>query len=134
MRNAVMDETIREKLAEPKDRLKWAREQANYAQASDAARAMGVKVATYIAHENGSRKLTRSADRYARFFRVSMEWLLTGRGAPKGPPRVQQIFDNLAPDLQKEAINYLEFLNDKNKNSHSRDALSNGNVEPVPAS
>lgn len=41
---------------------------------------MGVAVATYIQHENGSRGFPATkADRYGRFFRVAPEWLLYGR-------------------------------------------------------
>lgn len=44
---------------------------------------MGVPEPTYLAHENASRGLTRAtAVRYAKFFRASVEWLLTGRGDP----------------------------------------------------
>lgn len=64
------------------ERLIWLRKR-RYAHAVDAARAMGVKDATYFAHENGSRGLRpASALRYARFFRGSLEWLLTGKGDP----------------------------------------------------
>lgn len=65
----------------PHQRLKAAREAAGYETAKQAAEAMGVSVATYIQHENGTRGLPASrAERYARFFRTSPEWLLYGRG------------------------------------------------------
>jgi phage repressor protein C with HTH and peptisase S24 domain len=64
----------------PHQRLRFAREQAGYARASDAARAMGVEEPTYLGHENGSRGLSRAAARYARFFHVSLDWLIDGRG------------------------------------------------------
>jgi phage repressor protein C with HTH and peptisase S24 domain len=64
----------------PHQRLRFAREQAGYARASDAARAIGVGEPTYLGHENGSRGLSRAAARYARFFHVSLDWLLEGRG------------------------------------------------------
>ena len=67
-------------LNEPHHRLRFAREQAGYASASDAARAMGVEEPTYLGHENGSRGLSRAGQRYAKFFRVSLDWLLAGRG------------------------------------------------------
>jgi len=67
-------------LHEPHHRLRFAREQAGYGSASDAARAMGVEEPTYLGHENGSRGLSRAGPRYARFFRVSLDWLLAGRG------------------------------------------------------
>src|SRR5262249_62064193 len=75
----------------PHQRLRVAREQAGFARASDAARAMGIEEPTYLGHENGSRGLSRSAPRYARFFGVSLDWLIDGRGAhapaAEVPPR-----------------------------------------------
>jgi transcriptional regulator with XRE-family HTH domain len=55
-----------------------------YRTAVEAADAMGLKRATYIQHENGTRgsgSIPRGpAQRYAQFFRVSLDWLLTGKG------------------------------------------------------
>lgn len=45
---------------------------------------MGVRPETYHTHENGGRGLARVGERYARFFRVNLEWLLTGRGQMRG--------------------------------------------------
>lgn len=68
------------------DRLRRARTAAGYTTAKDAADAMGVAVSTYIQHENGSRGFpAKRADRYARFFRTSPEWLLYGRGDAPAP-------------------------------------------------
>lgn len=65
-------------------RLKRARESAGYASASKAAEALNMKVAAYLHHENGTRGLSRGSDiRYAKFFRVRLEWLLTGVGGMK---------------------------------------------------
>jgi phage repressor protein C with HTH and peptisase S24 domain len=64
----------------PHQRLRLAREQAGFARASDAARALGIEEPTYLGHENGSRGLSRAAARYARFFGVSLDWLIDGRG------------------------------------------------------
>src|ERR1041385_731612 len=64
----------------PHQRLRRAREHAGFMRASDAARAMGIEEPTYLGHENGSRGLSRAAQRYAKFFRVSLDWLLAGRG------------------------------------------------------
>ena len=68
----------------PHRRLRLAREQAGFARASDAARAMGIEEPTYLGHENGSRGLSRAAARYARFFGVSLDWLIDGRGVRLG--------------------------------------------------
>lgn len=63
------------------ERLRAAREAAGYETAKRAAEAMGASVATYIQHENGTRGFPAGkAQRYARFFRTSPEWLLYGRG------------------------------------------------------
>src|SRR5690349_6649404 len=84
----------------PHQRLRFARERAGFARASDAARAMGIEEPTYLGHENGSRGLSRAAARYARFFGVSLDWLIDGRGmqlgghdggmtgAPAAPPAI----------------------------------------------
>jgi hypothetical protein len=69
---------------EPHLRLKRARTAAGYETATAAAEAMGVKVPTYIHHENGRSGLSRVLKRYAAFFRVSADWLLTGKGDMKG--------------------------------------------------
>lgn len=61
------------------ERLRAARERM-FESAAEAAEAMGVKYATYAGHENGSRGLKRDvAMRYAKFFNISLEYLLTGR-------------------------------------------------------
>jgi len=43
-----------------------------------------MSVFTYTQHENGIRGFTRSAERYARLFKVDLDWLLTGRGDMRG--------------------------------------------------
>lgn len=63
----------------PGDRLKEVR-LGRFADASEAARALGISIQTYHQHENGRRPITRAAERYAAFFRVSLDWLMTGRG------------------------------------------------------
>jgi transcriptional regulator with XRE-family HTH domain len=70
-------------MSNPNERLRQIRE-SRYPTAVEAAEAIGVKVPTYIQHENGTRgsgSLPRpAAERYARFFRVSLDWLLSGKG------------------------------------------------------
>ncbi|WP_366656585.1 XRE family transcriptional regulator [Fodinicurvata sp. EGI_FJ10296] len=74
-----------DRYAEPADRLKWARRRAGYDEASQAGRAFGWKLPTYLAHENGSRGLPfKRAVQYAKAFRVSAAWLMTGEGSPEG--------------------------------------------------
>lgn len=61
-------------------RLVIARERARYSGPGDASAAMGINKFTYTQHENGTRGFTRSAKRYAKFFRVNLEWLMSGTG------------------------------------------------------
>lgn len=63
------------------ERLRQARLEAGFPTATAAARAMGVAVPSYVHHENGTAGLSRAGRRYATFYRVSYEWLMTGRGA-----------------------------------------------------
>lgn len=50
---------------------------------------MGAQVSTYTNHENGTAGLSRAGERYARFFKVSLEWLLTGKGDMKSARRAE---------------------------------------------
>lgn len=64
-------------------RLRTAREAAGYSNAAKAAQAMGIPEPTYQAHENSNRGFIMAAERYADFFRVNLDWLLSGRGPMK---------------------------------------------------
>lgn len=71
------------------ERLKAARIAAGFTTAADAATALGIKYPTYAGHENGSRGLRSSLEQYGRRYRVTMDWLLTGRGpGPKSRPLI----------------------------------------------
>lgn len=73
------------------ERLRLARERANFRTAVDAARRFNWPPSTYRAAENGQRPITRDkAIEYSRAFRVPPEWLLYGRGeiATKAVPLV----------------------------------------------
>lgn len=72
-------------MTEPHERLQKARLEAGYPDAVAAAVAMNIKPPTYFGHENGHRGFVRAARRYADFFHVSMEWLLTGKGTARRP-------------------------------------------------
>jgi SOS-response transcriptional repressor LexA len=68
-------------MTSPAERLKEARIAAGFLSALAAATAMGIAPATYVQHENGNRGFRAdSAERYARFFKTTPEWLLYGRG------------------------------------------------------
>ena len=74
-------------MTEMHERLIWARKEAGYETAREAAEALGIREPTYMGHENGFRGFKASAEVYARKFKVNLEWLLTGRGSPrKGMP------------------------------------------------
>lgn len=63
------------------ERLTKARVDAGYQSAADAALALGIAYPTYAAHENGSRGFkSEAAVKYAKKFKVTLEWLMTGRG------------------------------------------------------
>jgi hypothetical protein len=61
-------------------RLVKAREGRGFRNPKDAANYFGWTYETYIQHEQGTRGITRAAARYAKAFRVSEGWLLTGEG------------------------------------------------------
>lgn len=73
--------------ADKAKRLVQARRAAGYETIADAVRYLGVKYPTYAGHENpnspGSYQ-TDAAELYSRKFKVSLDWLLTGRGEMRG--------------------------------------------------
>lgn len=72
-------------------RLETARIKRGFTSARAAAQYFGWVYETYIQHENGTRGIGRSADRYAKAFRVSEAWLLTGEGDATGNLRIPLI-------------------------------------------
>lgn len=72
------------KLSTPAGRLQWARQNhGRYKTPTDAARAFGWTVSTYLGHENGDRAPSReAAKKYAKAYKVRWEWLLEGEGKP----------------------------------------------------
>lgn len=70
----------------PAERLQHLRKKAGFATATDAARAYGWTVSTYLGHENGDRSPGReSAKRYAAAYKVRWEWILEGEQRPVLP-------------------------------------------------
>jgi transcriptional regulator with XRE-family HTH domain len=109
MHNAFMER--------PADRLRSIREE-RYATAGEAADAIGVGRPTYYGHENGSRGLTPAMGRrYADFFKVPFDWLMTGRGTRKGSQKhpVLELFEAISADEQAEVIEYMEFKRSRQK-------------------
>ncbi len=64
-------------------RLKAARKAAGFKTARAAAESLGVPYPTYSQHENGTRGIVREVDLYTRRFKVSLDWLMRGKG--QGP-------------------------------------------------
>jgi phage repressor protein C with HTH and peptisase S24 domain len=70
-------------MGESNDRLRQARANAGFSSARAAALRFGWTVSTYASHENGQTPVpAREAPKYARAFRVSPGWILTGEGGP----------------------------------------------------
>ncbi len=68
-------------------RLRWAREVRGYPSARQAARAIhGINESTYKSHETGARRANSlsydDAKQYSGFFRIRLDWLLSGMGSP----------------------------------------------------
>lgn len=107
------------------ERLTKARVQAGYQTAADAARALGVKDQTYYAHENGNSGLRAPvAERYARKFKVSLDWLITGRGemSPDGVQLLENEIEGLPLLGTIQAGHWVE----------AADAHEGANTEMVP--
>lgn len=68
---------------EPAQRLEQARIARGFKTARQATDFFGWPYVTYTQHESGQRGIVRAADQYAKAYRVSPAWLLTGEG--KGP-------------------------------------------------
>jgi hypothetical protein len=62
-----------------------------------------------MGHENGSRGFKKEAERYAKFFRVSFEWLMTGRGEAR-PTSLDARVLSLPPDEQRRIHEFIEFV------------------------
>lgn len=75
---------------------------------------MKVNETTYQGHENDSRggQMMESvvADKYARFYKISLEWLLVGRGLPRAQGAVQQRFDALVEPKQRRILEYIDLV------------------------
>lgn len=61
-------------------RLREARVAAGFKSAKAAAASLGVPYPTYSQHENGTRGIVREAELYARRYRVTLDWLMRGKG------------------------------------------------------
>jgi len=85
------------------ERLRAAREAANYPSATKAAEALGVSLSTYRAHENGQNEFSAEvANRYAKKFGTTAAYLLTGEGQRKTARPVPNIVMSFDPDEQDQ--------------------------------
>lgn len=82
----MCDALVMDILETPGQRLKWARlNKTAYTTPTDAARAHGWTVPTYLGHENGDRNPSRqAAKKYGAAYKVPWEWLLEGGPLPDG--------------------------------------------------
>lgn len=96
---------------EPAARLKEARIRAGFETATDAARRHRWACPTYLAHENASRGFGKAtATKYAKAFKVSASWLLTGEVVQLNDlqRRFLAALDRLPPSRQVEELAVLE--------------------------
>lgn len=82
-----------------KERLIEARKRRGFDSAAKAAEAMGVKYPTYSDHERFGNIPLRPLARYAKFYGVSVEWLLHGKGG--GEPASAAEFAQLTIPLKQ---------------------------------
>lgn len=109
MHNALMSEENDDRAA----RLVTARlKDGRFLHATDAAKAMGIDPPTYLGHENGWRGFKHSAKRYARFYKVRLEWLLEGTGSPTMNP-LEELWERLPEPAKPELLDYGRFLEAK---------------------
>jgi len=86
-----------------------ARIAAGYETVADAVAALGVKYPTYAAHENGRDGFKfEAAIQYARKFKVSLDWLLTGKG--RGPSAENNLAWGMYLDLVELDLDSLIYV------------------------
>lgn len=90
-------------------RLQQAREAMNFKTAKDAATYFGWKYDSYIQHERGERGISKAAPKYAKAFRVSKAWLLTGE-LGRISPEEQEFLDLLQQAPEAERLAFLALL------------------------
>jgi hypothetical protein len=87
------------------ERLRAVRRDAGYRTGSDAARAFGWVVGTYLSHENGNRGLDlETVDRYAAAFRVDPAVILRGAAARAAPAPAARATEPARPRLDESRL------------------------------
>jgi transcriptional regulator with XRE-family HTH domain len=88
-------------------RLRGAREAAGYDSAAGAAQAMGIPIATYIQHENGTRGFkAATAERYAKRFKTTPEWILYGKGEQSLPEPSEDDLEAMLREALQEVATF----------------------------
>jgi hypothetical protein len=93
----------------PARRLQEAREKAGFASAKAAATRFGWSPDSYHQHENGQRGITRVAAKYAKAFKVSEAWLLTGDGQGPG---ARKSFDRSLEEIRLQSPDMADLIAD----------------------
>jgi len=90
---------VKDVVMERAARLRQARIAAGFKSAAEAAARFGWPYATYSQHERGQAGIPRAAADYAKAFKVSEAWLLTGEGGDETYPTVHLVgFAGAGPD------------------------------------
>lgn len=88
-------------MQEPKDRLRKARTAAGYPSARAAALKFGWGESSYAAHENGQNGIRpTAAAKYAKAFRTSAAYILTGESPPAAPRKTVNLVGYVAAGAQ----------------------------------
>lgn len=86
---------------EPAQRLEQARIARGFKTARQATEFFGWSYVTYTQHESGERGIMRAVEKYAKAYRVSAGWLLTGEGkGPDGEVFTLEITDEPTPPVK----------------------------------
>jgi len=95
------------------ERIRSARISAGFASAAEAARRLGMEAHAYRHYESGSRvpPTSRLPD-IAKLFKVSLEWLITGKGN-RETAEVIDLWDRMPQSNRKAALSMLRSLSDK---------------------
>lgn len=98
------------------DRLTHARKLAGYAKPSEAIEAFDFSEYTYYQHENGTREPGKpSLERYAKAYKVSIDWLWRGVGEAKAATAdpdtaaVISIMGKLDESRRREIVDFARF-------------------------
>lgn len=117
-------------LETPAQRLQWARKKhGKYARATDAAKAFGWTVPTYLGHENGDRNPSRAAaKRYGRAYGFRWEWILDGEGAPQN--KILNVHVRIVGEVGPGSVVHF-YADDKIKNSAESPLGANVNTVAI---